>query len=125
MQNKIKINNVEIYQPDSDNLSYNFETTYSSDSQRTQNGVGHFTPLFTVEQLGYSASNIPANKVAEILQLIAKGRKFNLFYYSTYYGTWRTAEFYVGKGSLTIGTLSADKEKISKLSFNMTGVNPI
>lgn len=124
MQEKIKINGIEIFQPDRD-LAYNFETTFSEDSTRTQNGVAHFTPLFTVEQLGYSATNIPTDKASEILQQIVKGKSFQLHYFSTYYNAWRTDKFRVGKGSLSIGSLSENKETISKLSFNMTGENPI
>ena len=32
MQDKIMINNSEIFQPDSGGLAYNFETTYKQDS---------------------------------------------------------------------------------------------
>lgn len=124
-QDRIKINGIEIWQPDSKELGYSFETTYSEDSARTQDGVGHFTPLFTVEQLSYSASNIPAYKASEILQNIAKGGNFTLHYYSLYYNEWRDGTFYVGKGNLDINSLVLNDETVEKLSFNMTGVDPI
>lgn len=121
-QNKIKINGIEIYQPDRD-LEYNFETTYSEGSTRTQTGKGHFASLFTVEQLGYSATGVPAAEASTILRNII-GKNFTLHYYSVYYGAWRTDEFYVGQGNVRIRTLKNDQERFN-LSFNMTGVNPL
>lgn len=123
-QQKIDINNVGIWQPDN-NLAYTFESTYTNDSTRTQDGGGHFTPLFTVEQLGYSATGIPVAEATKILQQIAKGATFTLHYYSLYYGAWRDGEFYVGQGNCAIGTLEDGGERLSSLEFNMTGVKPL
>lgn len=125
MQDLIKINGAEIFQPDSGNLGYSFETTYTSDSTRTQNGEGHFTPLFTVEQLSYKATDVPAKEVAKILQSVALGKKFTLHYYSLFYGGWRDGEFYVGKGQSNFSRLVLNDERVDSLSFNMTGVNPL
>lgn len=124
MQEKILINSVEIWQPDK-GLQSNFETTYSSDSTRVQTGKMHATPLFTVEQFSYTATDIPANKASEIIQMIIKGFPFTLHYYSPYYGAWRDGQFRVGKGQYTIGTLEEDGERLEVLSFNMTGEDPI
>lgn len=124
MQEKIKINGIDIFQPDQ-GLQSNFETTYSSDSTRVQSGVMHATPYFTVEQFTYSATDIPAKDASVILQQIIKGEPFTLHYYSLYYGTWRDDIFRVGKGQFAIGSLSEDNERLESLSFNMTGDNPI
>lgn len=87
---------------------------------------GRFTPLFTVEQYGYAAKNIPLAEVTKILKIIAKGHNFTLHHFSLYHGAWRNDPFYVGKSSsITIGELSPDRKYISNFSFNMTGVNPI
>lgn len=119
----IKMNGIAIHQPDKD-MAYSFVTTYSEGSNRTQYGDGRFTPLFTVEQYGYSAKDIPASKVTEILRIIAKGKTFTLHHYSLYHAAWRDDPFYVGKsGNITIGELSEDGKRVSELSFNMTGVN--
>lgn len=119
----IKMNGIAIHQPDKD-MAYSFATTYSGGSNRTQYGDGRFTPLFTVEQYGYSAKDIPASKVTEILRIIAKGETFTLHHYSLYHAAWRDDPFYVGKsGNITIGELSEDGKRVSELSFNMTGVN--
>lgn len=124
-QDRIRINGMDIWQPDSKELGYSFESTYSEDSTRTQDGVGHFTPLFTVEQLSYSASDIPVAEVAKILQAVAKGHNFTLHYYSLYYNEWRDGTFYVGRGNLDIKSLVVNDERVESLSFNMTGVDPI
>ena len=124
MQEKIKINDIEIYQPDND-LASSFETTFTSDSGRIQSGVMHATPMFTVEQFSYVATDIPIEEASKILQMIVHGRPFTLHYFSPYYGMWRDARFRVGKGSLSIGSLKDGEEKLTSLSFNMTGENPI
>lgn len=124
MQDKIKINGVEIYQPDKD-LGSSFETTFTQDSGRVQSGVMHATPMFTVEQFSYMATDIPVVEASKILHMIVHGRPFTLHYFSPYYGNWRDGTFRVGKGSLAIGTLKENEEKLTSLSFNMTGDNPI
>lgn len=123
-QEYIKMNGIKIKQP-SENMEYNFETTYTSDTTRVQSGTLHSTPMFTVERLSYEAKNLSLYEMAQILQIIAKGVPFDLHYFSPYYGTWRTDKFYVGQGSLAIGRLTEDGEKYSGLAFNMIGVNPI
>lgn len=124
MQDTIKINGIEIVQPD-EGLQYNFETTYSSDSTRVQSGQAHFTPLFTVEQLGYTATDISVSDAKPIIEQIIKGHAFTLHYYSVYYGKWRDAKFRVGKGQFSIGSLVNGEEKLTSLSFNMTGEEPL
>lgn len=124
MQDYIRMNNVKIRQPD-EGLGFEFETTYTEDSTRVQSGVGHFTPMFTVESFSYEASGVTVAEMKTILQIVAKGDYFTLHYFSPYYGAWRDDTFYVGKGSLDIGTLRADEELYDSLSFNMIGVNPI
>lgn len=124
MQDKIKINGVEIYQPDA-GLQSNFETTYTSDSTRVQSGVMHATPMFTVEQFSYTATDIPVEDAKTIIQMIIKGFPFTLHYFSPYYGEWRDDTFRVAKGQYSIGSLKEDEEKLESLSFNMTGDNPL
>lgn len=125
MEHRIAINNIDIWQPDKGGLGYAFETTYTEDSVRVQSGAGHFTPIFTVEQLSYSASDVPVVEAAKILQQVAKGQNFTLHYYSLYLGKWRDAVFYVGKGDSNFKSLKVNEEKVESLTFNMTGVNPI
>ena len=123
-QNYIKIDDVYIKQPNT-GLGYSFETTYSEDTTRTQDGILHASPLFTVESFSYKATHVTVEEMSVILQKIANGRYFTLHYFSPYWGMWRDDLFYVGKGSLSIGRLNEDGEYYDELSFNMIGVNPI
>ncbi len=124
MQELIKINNTTIKQPD-EGLRYGFETTYSSDSTRVQSGEGHYTPIYTVESFNYTASYLTKEEVRTILQFVAKGGYFTLHYFSPYYGSWRDAEFFVKRGSVDVGRLIEEEERFEKLSFSMTGVDPL
>ena len=124
-QNKIMMNGIVIKQPDSGSLGYDFAVTHTSDSMRSQTGVAHITPMFTVEAYNYEASNLTKEEMKTILQIIAKGKPFSLFHFSAYYGEWRTDPFYVGEGELNIGNLRADTERYDSLTFTLTGVNPI
>lgn len=124
MQDRIRINNTDIYQPDS-GLAYNFATTYTEDSGRVQTGTAYITPMFTVEQLGFTATGIPQPEATKILRMVDKGQRFTLHYFSMHYGGWRDDIFYVGKGDMSIGSLEDGNETLDSLSFNMTGVNPI
>ena len=124
MQDTIKINGIEIFQPDA-GLQASFETTYTSDSTRVQSGVMHATPMFTVEQFSYTATDIPIDDAKVIIQQVIKGNPFKLHYFSTYYGVWRDDTFRVGKGQYSIGKLVEGEEKLESLSFNMTGDNPL
>lgn len=123
-QEYIKMNGVVILQPD-EGLGYDFETTYTEDSTRVQNGTLHASAMFTVESFRYEASWVSPADMKTILQIIVKGRPFTLHYYSPYYGAWRDGLFYAGKGSLAIGRLNAEEERFESLSFNMIGVEPL
>lgn len=122
-QNKIKINGVEIWQPDEE-LDWNYETTYTEDSGNTQDGVGHITPMFTKESFKYVAKFIPASKATEILKMIV-GKQFNLYAYNPYFNKWMTMRCYVGKGSLKIKTVKNNDETMKSLSFNMVDLVPL
>ena len=124
MQDKIRINDIEIFQPD-EGLQSSFETTYSEDSTRLQDGTANFVPLFTVEQFSYSATNVPVADAAVILQQVIKGESFKLHYFSPYFGAWRDGMFRVGKGQFNIGSVEDGSEVLSSLSFNMTGEEPL
>ena len=123
-QKRVKINGQVVKQPDH-GLGYDFETTYTKDSVRVQSGVLHITPMFTVESFSYTASNLTIEEMKNILQMVAKGRPFKLHYLSSYYGEWREDWFYVGNGSMKVGTWKESEECYENLSFKMIGVNPI
>lgn len=122
-QNKILINGIEIWQPDEE-LQWSYETTYTPDATRTQNGVGHFTPMFTTESFGYPATYMPAEEWAKISQMII-GREYDLFAYNPHFGKWMTMRCYTGQGSLNIKTLVEGDEMFSSVSFNMVDIVPL
>lgn len=123
-QNKIKINGIEIKQPDED-MKWSFETTYTSDTSRPQTGQLQLSPLFTVEAYEYTASRITPAELYTILQVIAKGGRFNFYRYSPYYNEWREDPFYVGQGNCTVRTLREGEESFKELTIQFTGINPI
>ena len=123
-QELIKIDGVAVRQPD-EGLGYDFETTYTADTTRTQDGVLHASAMFTVESLSYSATNVSAAEMAELLRLTAGGRTFTLHYFSPKEGMWRDGRFYVGKGSMSLRRLNRGSERADSISFRMTGVDPI
>ena len=122
-QQKYLINGVEIWQPDQD-LDWNYETTYTEDSTRTQDGVGHFTEMFTTESFAYQASHVPVAEWTKISQMIV-GQKFDLYAWNPHFGKWMTHRCYVGKGTLNIGTLEEGYESYSSISFNMVDIHPL
>lgn len=122
-QQKYKINDVEIWQPDQD-LAWNFETTYTEDSTRTQDGEGHFTEMFTTESFQYQASHVPVTEWSKISKMIV-GKKFNLYAWNPHFGKWRTHRCYVGQGSMNVGTLEEGCERYSSISFNMVDIKPL
>ena len=113
-----------IRQPDED-MGYSFETTFRADSKRSIGGSLAETPLFTVESLAYSATDLSVAEMKEILQIVAKGKRFLLHYWSPYYAAWRDASFYVGRGSLVIGQLDKERGLYSSLSMNLVGCDPL
>jgi len=123
MQERYKIDGQDIWQPDAD-IEYALATTSTADSTRTQDGVMHDSPMFTVERCSYTATGIPVAEASKILKLIV-GRHFTLHYFSVYNGRWQDGEFYFAETTPKIGTLIEGGEKLSELSFNMIGVKPI
>lgn len=122
-QDCYKINGSKIWQPDRD-IEYSWETTYTEDSGRDMNGSGHFTPMFTVRQYSYTASNIPVAEVAKILKIIDGGRKFTLHTWSPRDAKWKDVICYVGQSQgCTIGTLESGQERYTSFSFNCTEVD--
>lgn len=125
-QQKVTINGEDIRQPDTFNPSW--ETTYTEDSGRIITGSAELEPMFTVEafDVHWSALNIEdTSKLLQLLVATPSKPNFNLHYFSPYYGEWRTAKFYVGKGSLELKTLKEDMEGYKALSCNVIGIEPI
>lgn len=114
---------VDIRQPAS-GMGWNFETTYTEDSARSYVGVMTETALFTNEAIPYKVNSLTAAEAATILQLVVQ-KRFQMHYFSPYYGAWRDDTFYVGKGSLNVGQLDNTTGLIDSISFNAICINPL
>lgn len=123
-QDKFRINGAEVFQPDCD-MAFAYETTYTEGSGRVKSGSAKITPMFTVEQYSYSASNVPMADASKILKMVV-GKTFRLHYFSVYHGKWRDAKFYVGQlQSSSIQTLKNNHEMLKTLSFNAEGMEKL
>ena len=121
-QQRIQIDGVAVKQPDT--FDWSFETTFTQDSVRTMSGKVILTPLFTVESFAVAFSNLSPAQCSEILTKIVQrpGKtSFSLYYFSPYYGQWRTGTFYVGTGSLKVKTLKEGNETVQSISCNFIG----
>lgn len=125
-QNRIAVDGWNTVQPTT--FKYNFQTTSSEDSGRTMSGKASISPLFTVEAFDVEYEDLtPAQASALLKKIVQRPSKpyFSLFYYSPYYGNWRTDQFYVGEGSLDIKTLKEGEELISQISCSFVGRNKL
>lgn len=125
MQKRISIDGYDKVQPTT--FEPQWETTYTEDSGRSMSGKGYIDPMFTAEAYSYGIENISKEDAKEILQIIVPRPSkptFELYYYSWFYGEWRTGKFYVGKGSMKCITLEEDKERCD-ISCSMIGVEPL
>lgn len=122
-QQKIKINNTEIWQPDT-GLTWDYETTYTPDSSRSQDGMGHFTEMFTTESFGYKASDVPIAEWSKISKMII-GKTFDLYCFNPHFGKWMTHRCKVGKNSLSIKTLEENYETHESITFNIMDLKPL
>lgn len=126
MGNRIAIDGWNTVQPST--FDYDFQTTSSSDSGRTMSGRANVSVLFTVEAFTVEYRNLTPNQASAILQRIVQTPSkpyFSLYYFSPYYGQWRTAQFYVGEGSLKIKTLEQGSENIDSISCSFVGRNKL
>lgn len=125
-QDRISVGGWSTVQPTQ--FNYNFQTTSSEDSGRVMSGKAAITPLFTVEAFDVVYKNLTPAQASALLQKIVQRPGhvfFNLHYFSPYYGTWRTDQFYVGEGSLNIQTLEEGDENISEISCSFVGRNKL
>ena len=125
-QEKFKLDSVTVIQPLE--VSWNFETTSTSDSTRAMSGTVYNTPLFTVESLNVSWGQMTRTQLSQILQAIVQRPSkpyVTVHYFSPFYNAWRDGQFYVAQGSLKIQTLAENREKIASVTCNLIGRNKI
>lgn len=125
-QNRIAVDGWSTVQPTK--FDYNFQTTSSEDSGRVMSGRANISPLFTVEAFDVTYEDLtPAQASALLKKIVQRPSKpyFSLYYFSPYYGNWRTDQFYVGEGSLNVRTLKEGEEMMAQISCSFVGRNKL
>lgn len=124
-QEYLKINDIRVKVPDQDGYGIQFATTSTSDSDRTQDLVMHNTPIGTVESYSLKWSGLTLAEASLILRQVVNKASFKVHYLDVYSGKWKDGWFYAANFNITPIDLTAGKERIDSLSFNIVGVNPI
>ena len=122
MQERISIDGWSEAQPSI--FDWSFETTSTDDSGRAMSGAPSISPLFTVQAYNVEYEHLTIGQAKTILQkIIQRPSKpyFSLRAFSPYNGRWETSDFYVGDGSLSVGSLEENGEYISKISCRFVG----
>lgn len=125
-QQKISVNGWNAVQPVT--FDYQFQTTSTEDSGRPMSGNASISPLFTVEAFDVVYEDLTIAQTSALLHHIVQKPSspyFSLHYFSPYYGTWRTDQFYVGEGSLKVRTLKEGEELIGEISCSFVGRNKL
>lgn len=126
MQKRIAIDGWSDIQPST--FEWSFETTVTEDSGRAISGAPYITPLFTVQAYDVEYEHLPLQAAKTLLQKIVQRPSkpyFSLYAYSPFSGTWETKDYYVGDGSLTVGSLEDNNEYISRISCRFVGRNKL
>lgn len=126
MQKRIAIDGWSDIQPTT--FEWSFETTSSEDSGRSMSGAPSITPLFTVQAYDVEYQHVPISKAKTLLNKIIQTPSkpyFSLYAFSPYTGTWTTKDFYVGDGTLHVGSLEENNEYISSITCRFVGRNKI
>lgn len=124
----IKVNNIQIPQPKDEDLVYKMEVTDSQTTTRTM--AGHFkgSPLFTVEAFDISFRNLNASECSTLLKNCIRTSTrptFSLYYFSPYYGSWRTGTFYCTAVDINVKSVVDNNEKLTDIQMSWVGVNPV
>lgn len=102
-----------------------FATTSTASSGRVMRGTMINEPMFTVEAYKLKWVNISADDASKILQSVIGKSSFMFFHYSLYYNEWIETPFFVANVDAPIISLKLNDEKLSSLSFQVTGTYPI
>lgn len=124
-QQHLKFDDLELPEVDEDGYQPEFAVTSSSNSTRTMRGVMKNSALFTVEAYNLKWTDISASMVSKILQKIMGKNEFDFYHFNVYKAKWETGKFYVANISAPFYDLTDGEEKVSELSFQVTGINPV
>lgn len=122
----IKINNTQMAQPFK--MNFKLETTDSSTTTRTMSGALKGSPLFVVQAFDVSFERLTSAQCSQLLQAVIRRpghATFTMYYFSPWYGSWRTDTFYCTSESLSINTVKSGSEKLSNLSMTFVATQPL
>lgn len=109
-------------------MKYSLETTDGSGTTRTIEGKLKGSPLFVIEAYNVTYKRLTTAQTSELLQAIIRRPSkptFELYCFSPFTGTWTQRTFYCTAESLNIVTLKDGSERLSDLSVQFVGVNPV
>lgn len=124
-QQRLKFNNYTPPNPDKDGYKAALATTSTSNSGRTMRGHMNNVPLFTVESYNLKWTDISAYDASRILSEVINKSGFSFYHFNIYRNQWETSLFYAANFNAPIISLKEGLEKLSELSFQVTGVDPI
>lgn len=125
MQKKIMFNGYAPPNLAEDGYKPSFAVTSTANSGRGQRGKMYNTVMFTVEAFDLKWTHLTTNDLSNILKQVMGKSSFDFTYFSPYHNKWRTDKFYMANATLDIKRLNPNNEKVSELSFQVTGINPI
>lgn len=111
--------------PDEDGYSPAFAVTSSSNSGRTMRGPMKNIVLFTVEAYNMKWTDISAVEASNILKEILGKNEFDFYHFNVVKSIWETGKFYVANVNTPFYRLEDGNERVSELSFQVTGINPL
>lgn len=123
MQRKIKVNNIEIKQPDK--CDPVLTTTSTDDSDRKMDLVMQNTPIGTIYGYDMEWSNLTLSQCSIILKNMVNKASFKMYHLSPYHGEWRTDDFYASNYDVGASTFEDGVELWSSLTINVRGINPL
>lgn len=124
-QQRLKFNNYTPPNVAEDGYTPSYAVTSSEDSGRIMKGSMQNTVLFTVEAYNLKWTRITTAQVSRILKEVMGKSGFNFHYFSFYHNAWKTRKFYMANASLQIKSLKVGAEKVTELSFQVTGSEPL
>lgn len=122
MQDRIKIEDVVILQPDDDGYQAELATTSTEDSDRDMGLNMHNTPIGTVFGYNLKWTSPPAKEVSKILKLVLNKSQFKMHYYDIVEAAWMDGDFYASNFSSPSRSLEEDAEVWDSLSFNVRSI---
>lgn len=124
-QNHLKFGTYTPTDPDSDGYQVSFATTSSDKSGRTMRGTMKNAVLFTVEAYNLKWTDIDATVASRILKEVMGKDEFDFYHFNVYKASWETGKFLAANFNAPVISLEDGKEKLSELSFQVTGINPV